>query len=32
MKNKIITVFILGNITGIIPTLVMGMIYKILGI
>ncbi len=31
MKDKIITVLILGTITGIIPTLTLGMIYKILG-
>lgn len=32
MKDKIITVLILGRITGIIPTLIMGGIYKILGL
>ncbi len=29
MKDKIIAVLIVGMITGIIPTLMLGMIYKI---
>ncbi len=32
MKDKIITVLVVGMITGIIPALIMGGIYKILGL
>ena len=32
MKDKIIAMLIVGTITGIIPTIALGMIYKILGI
>ncbi len=32
MKDKIIAVLIVGTITGIIPTLMLGGIYKILGL
>lgn len=30
--EKLIEVFMLGMITGIIPALIMGVIYKILGL
>ena len=32
MKEKIIVTLILGNITGIIPALLIGGVFKILGI
>lgn len=32
MREKLIEILMLGMITGIIPALVMGVIYKILGI
>lgn len=32
MKDKLIAVLVVGMITGIIPALIMGAIYKILGI
>ncbi len=32
MKDKLIAVLVVGMITGIIPTLILGGIYKILGI
>ena len=31
MKDKLIAVLVVGMITGIIPALIMGAIYKILG-
>lgn len=32
MKEKIIATLILGTITGIIPTLICGAVYKIFGL
>ncbi len=32
MRDKIIAVLVMGMITGIIPALITGAIYKILGI
>lgn len=32
MKDKLIAVLIVGMITGIIPVLIQGIVYKILGL
>ncbi len=32
MKEKIIEIFMLGMVTGIIPMLIQGIVYKIFGL